>query len=198
MADTAVSSGKLTFNAEGNNVRASQFYSRVIHYPPVGVSGVTIGRGYDMGSRSQQEIFSDMVRAGVDETKARTISQAARLRGSQAAEFVRQNREVIGELSEQQQANLFNQHYPDYVRRAQARYNARIANIPNATPWEDLHPAIKDVVVDVIYQGFIGNGTISNASGNNIDTMIQFIRNDPELRQFEAARGRAQYLETNR
>lgn len=43
-----VKEGQVTFNAEGNDIQHSIFFSRHIHWPG-GKSGVTLGRGYDMG-----------------------------------------------------------------------------------------------------------------------------------------------------
>ncbi|HAY0635810.1 pesticin C-terminus-like muramidase [Serratia rubidaea] len=94
VADTAsigVNRGLLTFNAEGNNIRESLFYSRVIHFPRMGISGVTIGRGYDIGSRSQQEVFVDLTRAGIAPAQAQAISLGVGLRGKQADDFVKRN-----------------------------------------------------------------------------------------------------------
>lgn len=196
-SDVNVNRGHLTFNAEGNNVPGSLNYSRVIHYPPVGISGVTIGRGYDMGSRSAGQVFSDLTRAGVDQTQARAISRAAGLRGRQAAEFVRLNRNTIGEITERQQATLFNQIYPTYERRAENVYNARTADVQGRTPWSELHPAIKDVLVDVVYQGYQARDTMPTAAANNIDHLIEFIRNG-RLSRDEGNRNRAGYLESNR
>src|SRR5262249_51741927 len=45
-----VSQGQVTFDAEGNDLVASPYYSRKIIWPGNAESGVTIGRGYDMGS----------------------------------------------------------------------------------------------------------------------------------------------------
>ncbi|WP_261643639.1 hypothetical protein [Erwinia mallotivora] len=55
--------GLLTFRAEGNNIRGSKFYSRKIHFPENmktcsgTLPGVTIGRGYDMGKRSESQVI---------------------------------------------------------------------------------------------------------------------------------------------
>lgn len=68
--------GLLTFRAEGNNVRNSSNYSRVIHWPNDSAqcrrsgSGVTIDRGYDMKHRSPKKIVSDLTYAGVPLEKA--------------------------------------------------------------------------------------------------------------------------------
>lgn len=202
MADSASSGvrrGHLTFNAEGNNIRGSQDYTRVIHYPTRGgISGVTIGRGYDMGQRSQGQVYSDLIRAGIPPAQARTMSQAAGLRGRQAAEFVRQHRVTIGEITEQQQASLFNQIYPAYEQRAQTVYNTRTASIQNRPEWSELRPAIRDVLVDIVYQGYRASTTMPEAARNDIDSLILFIRNHVELSGDEPNRNRAGYLDSNR
>lgn len=201
MADSAsqgVQRGRLTFNAEGDNVRSSPNYTRVIHYPNRGPSGVTIGRGYDMGGRSQQQIYADLIRAGIPQSQARALSGAAGLRGRQAAEFVRQQRAAIGEITEQQQAALFNQIYPTYERRAQSVYNSWTAEMPERHDWAALHPAIRDVLIDVVYQGYRAEQTMKTGARNNIDELINLIRTDRELRRDELGRDRAGYLESNR
>ena len=52
-ANHTISEGRITFDAEGNNIPTSPFFSRVIHWPGNNLSVVTIGRGYDMGSRTE-------------------------------------------------------------------------------------------------------------------------------------------------
>lgn len=55
---STIKAGQITFAAEGNNITSSPFFSRVVHWPGNSSSGVTLGRGYDMGSRSESEIYS--------------------------------------------------------------------------------------------------------------------------------------------
>lgn len=61
----ALKEGKITFDAEGNDIPGSIYFSRSIHWPGNDLSGVTLGRGYDMGSRSEPEIYNHMISAGV-------------------------------------------------------------------------------------------------------------------------------------
>ena len=51
-----VESGQVTFDAEGNDIESSRYFSRVIHWPGNTESGVTIGRGYDMGNRTKAKL----------------------------------------------------------------------------------------------------------------------------------------------
>ncbi|RDK96712.1 hypothetical protein C8D90_101143 [Enterobacillus tribolii] len=116
-------------------------------------------------------------------------------------EFVRLNRAGIGEITEQQQAALFNQIYPDYERRAETVYNTLTANIQNRTEWASLNPAIRDIVVDIIYNGFRGLSTMPAAAENNVDNFINYIQNNEELNrggQRERSRRRVEYLNSNR
>ena len=57
------------------------YFSRVLHWPG-GVSGVTLGRGYDMGSRSVGSILSTLRQAGLEEYKCVLCSKAAGFKGA--------------------------------------------------------------------------------------------------------------------
>lgn len=89
----SVGEGQITFDAEGvDYVTAVEpfrqlrypYFSRILHWPGDSHSGVTLGRGYDMGRRSAGEIFSTLRRAGLEENKATICSKAAHLRGKAA------------------------------------------------------------------------------------------------------------------
>lgn len=70
----AVSRGQVTFDAEGNDVPKSPYFSRHVHWPGNAESGVTLGRGYDMGSRTEADVSRDLVRAGLDEPTAKKFA----------------------------------------------------------------------------------------------------------------------------
>ncbi|BES86706.1 hypothetical protein PEC302110_38030 [Pectobacterium araliae] len=60
--------------------------------------------------------------------------------------------------------------------------------------WAELHPAIRDILVDLAYQGIAGETTIPVAAKNDIDLLINKIENTPKLLEYEAGRNRAGYL----
>ena len=61
----------MTFDAEGNDDSNSIYFSRVIHWPG-GISGVTIGRGYDFGHRGSADLIaSEFAKANIDLTPFR-------------------------------------------------------------------------------------------------------------------------------
>jgi hypothetical protein len=190
--------GQMTFNAEGTSIRGTRNYSRVIHWPGNDLSGVTIGRGYDLGDRTQEQVYSDLRRVGVNESQARAISLGVDRKGNRAREFVNSNRDAIGEITAQQEVMLFNMIYPNYENRAQRFYTRHTRTLAERTEWGQLHPAIRDVLVDMVYQGFEGRTAMPAASRNDIDHFIQYIRNKPEYMEYEGNRKRIDYLNNNR
>ncbi len=190
--------GTLTYNAEGNNIPGSQFYSRVIHWPGNAESGVTLGRGYDMGSRSESAIYNDMITSGIDSTTAKKISLATGYKGSAANVFVSDNKVDIGEITEEQQINLFKLIYPGYVTRTIANYNAWTSEVATAKKWEQLDDVIKEVLVDFVYQGFTKgpNPMLAGANNDKVE-LINYIKNTPGISRYEPGRHRAKYLEGN-
>jgi hypothetical protein len=190
--------GKITFCAEGNDNPTSMHYSRVIHWPGNDLSGVTLGRGYDMGSRTESEIFNHMIEAGVEDEKARRIAFAHGLKGFAARDFVANNKAVIGEITKRQQISLFNIIYPAYVDRTISIYNKWTQAEVDRVLWEDLGPVVKDVLVDFVYQGFTAgpNPMISGMRNSKTD-MIFYIENTPAISQYEPGRQRANYLRVN-
>ncbi|MEB0042522.1 hypothetical protein, partial [Pseudomonas sp. MH10] len=191
--------GKVTFDAEGSDTVDSYYFSRVIHWPGNDLSGVTLGRGYDMGSRSGIEIKDHMIAAGLDPIQASKICKANGLKGISARTFVENNKLDIGEITHAQQKNLFNITYPDYVNRAINNYNRWTAGEDARFEWDELLPAIKDILVDFVYQGFTqGANPMKAGMRNNIDELINYIENTPTLSQYEPGRQRANYLRKSR
>ena len=105
--------GRLTFRAEGNDLKSSRDYSKKIHWPgnssscKKNNSGVTIGRGFDLGDRSKISALISLQKAGIEKEKAEKISDGARLKGCLAYNFVLKNRDSISEITDHQQLSLF-------------------------------------------------------------------------------------------
>src|SRR5262245_14023661 len=87
MADTQFrpDRGGVTFDSEGNE--GGKYHSRKLHVPG-STSGLTIGRGYDMGAKTAAQITTDLTAAGVELAMAKTLSGAATLRGENAKKFI--------------------------------------------------------------------------------------------------------------
>jgi hypothetical protein len=188
--------GRLTYNAEGNDISSSIYYSRVIHWPGNDLSGVTLGRGYDMGDRTEANVYGDMVASGIPSEQAAKISKGAGLKGNSARDFVLSNKSDIGEITLQQQKSLFAIIYPKYVDRAISNYGKWTNGVSGAKPWGELDSTIQEVLVDFVYQGFTkGPKPMLAGSNNNKQELISYIRSSPSISQYEPGRHRANYLE---
>ncbi len=201
-----VTKGQLTFNAEGNDVENSTYFSRKIHWPGNSESGVTIGRGYDIGSRSKEDVYRDLSDSGVPDNIASLISSGAGIKGGEASNFVSENKDSTL-ITRKSQHRLFEKIYPDYVLRAKSNYerwttaqSIQDANIPGVsisdkTNWESLDDKVKDVIVDLVYQGFTkGPRPMVYGMLNDRQKYADYIKNNPSLSQYEPGRNRAKYL----
>ena len=83
-----VRKGQVTFDSEGNDNKKSKYYSRKPHVPGRW-SGVTIGRGYDLGQKSKKQIIKDLTGAGVSKELATKLAEGAKLKGQQARNFLK-------------------------------------------------------------------------------------------------------------
>lgn len=71
---------------------------------PEGNSGVTLGPGYDMGSRTREQVRGDLMSVGVPADIADTLSSGAGLRGQEAGNFAAAQRDALRLTDDQQQA----------------------------------------------------------------------------------------------
>ncbi|HAU5432092.1 peptidoglycan-binding protein [Cronobacter malonaticus] len=129
------------------------WFSRILHWPHSAASGVTLGRGYDMGNRSAGEIFATLRQAGIEEYKAILASKSAFLKGREAASFVKVYGPLFGEITHQQQLRLFEIAIQFYISRAKRVFNKNKAKMAYAISWENMRPALRDIFIDSLYQG---------------------------------------------
>ncbi len=192
--EVVITQGQVTYDAEGNDIPTSRGFSRVIHWPGNDLSGVTLGRGYDMGSRSEGEVFEHMIGAGISEAQASKISKAYGLKGEDAKRFVIQNKIDVGEITIEQQIMLFEFIYPAYVARAVKIYDKYTASKPGRYEWNALSQPVRDILVDFVYQGFATKNPMTSGVNNDIDEMIRYIRGSEALMKYEGGRRRVEYL----
>ena len=93
--------------------------SNRLHWPG-GASGVTLGPGYDMKERSESEITRDMIKIGVEATKAKSIAKGAGLKGDEAKKFCRNNRDLVA-LTDKVEFKLMKMIVPSYERLARKK-----------------------------------------------------------------------------
>ena len=187
--------GQVTFDAEGNDINGSKFFSRRIHWPPTSLSGVTIGRGYDIGGRKEADSYKDLLSAGVPESQARIIASGSGLKGGQAKIFVDKNRDAIGEISHCMQKSLFELIYPSYVQHAANNYRNWTSSFNDAVEWKQLKLVIKDILVDFVYQGFTkGASPMKAGMHNDVSELITYIQKSQVMQSYEEGRQRVRYL----
>ena len=149
-----VAFGQKTFEAEGLETRG-RYFSRQITFPGGDSSGVTIGRGYDMGRRSQNQVMRELTQAGMSETDAAFLSQSAGFRGVRAKVFVNNNRDIAPEMSLEVQKKLFE----DVTTPEMVNDIKRIFDKPDTVKaygrpsWDSLSTAAQELVFDLRYRG---------------------------------------------
>lgn len=84
-----------------------------LHWPR-GASGVTLGPGYDMKTRTPQEVKATMMSIGLDETTAAKIGEAATLTDKEAEAFAKNNKSLV-KLTQQQETELLRVTVPPYI-----------------------------------------------------------------------------------
>ena len=175
--------GGLTFEAEGNDIAGNLYYSRVPHLPP-SPSGVTVGRGYDLGQHTAAQIRNILLRTGFPAgNDFNLLVGAAGLRGTAAANYNNANGQALRaiELTREQQYLLFQQTYIEEHAEARRLYVNHIqgGGGPN---WENLDIAIRDVLVDMKFRGdfrYVSAGNPRNHPQLSADFRNAVTQNDP-------------------
>ncbi|MEN9847162.1 MAG: hypothetical protein RIS36_2309 [Pseudomonadota bacterium] len=151
--DLQVTFAQNTFDAEGREARGP-FFSRVMHWPG-GTSGVTIGRGYDMGQRTRLQIISELRHAGLTLEDATFFGDAAGLRGTRAENFVKKRMIESPVISITAQRALFEKiTTPEIiadVKRIFSRHD--VGATYGSARWETLSDYAKEIVFDLRYRG---------------------------------------------
>ncbi|QLC73181.1 hypothetical protein LPB260_20745 [Pseudomonas sp. LPB0260] len=145
--------GQLTFDVEGNDITNSIHFSRVAHWPR-GASGVTIGRGYDLGQRPNPE--ADLTEAGVPEPLFSWLIGAKGLKGQAAKTYLDGASDEIKkfQITRKQQYKLFIPVY-EFMKSEVIRISGSPSNIESYgyLNWNDINSKIQDIAVDLIYRG---------------------------------------------
>ncbi len=156
-----VDQGQLTFDAEGTE--GGSYHTRKAHWPG-GASGVTIGRGYDLGHHTETNIIEDMTSAGIAEADAQKFAAATGLKGAEAKTWLDEHGSELPEITAEQQEALFETTYAEHladVKRISGNYaktKAEQAGKGDETAefevnFDALNPIIKDILVDLRYRG---------------------------------------------
>ncbi|EOF6512617.1 hypothetical protein ACK1C0_004395 [Salmonella enterica] len=155
-----VPKGQLTFDAEGNDNNDSPYFSRHIHWPG-GVSGITIGRGYDLGQQNDPSSDFDFIE--LSQPLNNWLVESKGMSGLDAKNRYKSADSSISdyEITRKQQYDLFvityNRLEADVKSICQKPNTIRVYHPnPNTTPeqaWNDIPEKIKEVLVDLRYRG---------------------------------------------
>jgi hypothetical protein len=148
-----------------------------------------------MKMRTAGEIFSTLRSIGIEEYRAVIASNAAYLSGRQAKVFVDTTWQLFGEISYVQQIELFKRSYLEKKNYAKPFYVKTATKKPTAPSWDQLDQKIKDVVVDIFYQGIRYPASLIEAAIAGRTALINFIRADSSLMRYEPTRQRIRYLQ---
>eukprot|EP00112_Aurelia_sp_Birch-Aquarium-sp1_P016453 Seg3730.2 transcript_id=Seg3730.2/GoldUCD/mRNA.D3Y31 product="hypothetical protein" protein_id=Seg3730.2/GoldUCD/D3Y31 len=174
-----VTKGQVTFNSEGNNNKKSHFYSKKPHVPGRW-SGVTIGRGYDMGQKSKAQVIRDLTKAGMSQGRAKQLAAGAGLKGQSARNFLKNNHLTNVEITGLQQKNLFKISYGR--QEAEAK---RLSQKYYKTNWNSLNSKMQQILVDLKFRGdlrptssAVGQRALAKAvEENNLQKFQQVMNN---------------------
>ena len=149
-----VSFGQTTFDAEGTEI-PGRFFSRRASWPGTTNSGVTIGRGYDLGSRTQLQVLRELTSAGVPRPDALLMAGGAGLRGSAADLFIKNREDRLPIISLETQQRLFETiTTPETVadiKRIFAKHD--VVSTYGEVVWDSLPSTVQEIVFDLRYRG---------------------------------------------
>ncbi|MEX5575415.1 calcium-binding protein [Pseudomonas lijiangensis] len=153
-----VERGQLTFDVEGNDLEdpadpLHMYFSRKVHWPG-GASGITIGRGYDLGQRPNPE--SDLAAVGIVEPLLGWLIGSKGLSGNEAKNYLANASDEIKKIfiTRKQQYQLFTSVYE--VKKNQViSISGATFNVANygSLNWDGINQKIQDMMVDLIYRG---------------------------------------------
>lgn len=153
-----VENGQLTFDVEGNDIEDAsdplhKYFSRKVHWPG-GASGITIGRGYDLGQRPNPQ--SDLAAVDIGEPLLSWLIGAKGLQGVAAKNYLASASSEIKSIfiTRKQQYELFVPVY-QFMKRRVIEVSSKNDTVEayGALTWETIDTKIQDMVVDLIYRG---------------------------------------------
>lgn len=166
-----VPKGQLTFQSEGNDKEGSPYFTRIPHVPNnkgvvIGRSGITFGRGLDIGSRSAADIsnlFSEVAKhcKPLSSELLEWLKGGAGLKGQDAYEYYKTLNQKVPkhqqELTRKQQHFLFMEIYPFYEKETErllTKLDVRSSfDKDHVIDWQMLPINVKEVLVDLTYRG---------------------------------------------
>lgn len=137
----------------GTGPHLHMYFSRKVHWPG-GASGITIGRGYDLGQRTVPE--NDLASVGIGEPLLTWLLGSKGLSGSAARDYLNNASQEIRNtvITRKQQYQLFVPVY-EFMKSEVVRISGKddAVALYGRLNWESLDSKIQDLAVDLIYRG---------------------------------------------
>jgi hypothetical protein len=151
--------------------------TKFIEWPNTAASGVTLGKGYDIGSRSAKQVIDELTAAGMSKAQAEKIAKGVGLKGQAAGNWVAANKKSVGEIALDVQYRLLDLVMPKFTAEAKSvGTNTKVEKdgagnptnaagrekqdgvkpgtyVLSADQWNALHPAMVEFLTDLKYQG---------------------------------------------
>lgn len=189
--------GILTFMSEGSE--GGLYQTRYPHVPDKD-SGLTIGRGYDLKTKTKTEIFTDFIHAGISEGHAKKFIGAGHIniKGKTAKEYIKDNEIEDFSLTPIQQLRLFNISFSKEKRNVKRILSYKRMGELNL---DKVHPAIKEILVDLKFRGDFTKEMQQllqkSIADNNLEEFAKFIQNKNNWKKVPKDRfeKRSKYME---
>ncbi len=193
--------GMLIFDSEG---KEGGFYQSRYPHVPNEDSGLTIGRGYDMKTKTKPEILQDLLHAGVDKEQAKKFIDAGHInvKGESAKEYIKEKELEDFSLTPIQQLKLFEislAKETSEVKRICSKKDT--VQKYGKVDFKKIHPAIKEVLVDLKFRGDYTTESRmllqKHAADNNLEEFAKVIQDKNNWKKVPKDRfdNRSKYLE---
>lgn len=179
-----VSKGQFTFDVEGDDFyRGSPYFSRIPHVPGAdkesNKSGITIGRGTDLGQQELEQ--SDFESAGIQTDFAIWLAGAKGKKASDARNYLKSipdnfKGKVITRAA---QKKLFENLIETYEERTKKYFDDKLDSEDFLIKWTNIDSEIKEVLIDMAYRGDLKQKTVDKildmVSKNDKPKLAKFV-----------------------
>ncbi|MEI8593814.1 pesticin C-terminus-like muramidase [Photobacterium sp. Hal280] len=189
-----VTKGQLTFDSEGNDIPGNIFFTRKPHIPNEngiveGDSGITLGRGFDIGKRTRSQVKEILDNAQLEcnnissELYDWLLGGAGKIKQTAYDYYLTLDAKVPKSdqvITRKFQYDIFVSIYGTYesnANRLTTRKSVRDAYIEgNQLDWDDLSQEVRDVIVDLLYVGHYTGS--KDLRGNSREKVVPAIYKD--------------------
>ncbi|MCM0148673.1 hypothetical protein KCN56_08890 [Photobacterium galatheae] len=186
--------GQLTFDSEGNDIPGNIFFTRKPHVPNeggnvIGESGITIGRGLDIGKRTREEVKKILDDAQLecknmsDKLYDWLLDGAGKIKRAAYDYYLTLDSKVPSDeqiITRKMQHYIFigiYDYYEDNANRLTTKSDVRNAYIEgNELNWDDLSEKVREVITDLLYVG-VYTGS-DDQRGNSREKVVPAIYKD--------------------